>query len=389
MAQALVTAQPHPALDTRALLAVCLAGFAFSANYTNHAPISGTLRQIFQFDQAAAGLLTTGIFLTHFLMQVPGGRLSDRLGPLRVMTAALAWIAAGNLGLALSESWFSLLLWKIFTGVGTGACFVAGARYTVGAFDGGARHLAQGLYGGSVLLGSGFVIFAVPQLTEALGWRGAFFCCAAVAVIALLIWLMIARAPSRQHAAPGFSGMFSSGQLWILGVLQMSSFGLVIVVGSWITTLLATGFQLPLKTAGLLGSTVLLLGIFSRPAGGWLLRYVSLKRLLRISLLLNSVACLALAFAASQVMVGAAIVMLGIGCGLPYAALFNYAASLFPGRAGAAMGLVNMVGITMILVGAPAVGLLADRTGDFRISFLALALFSLVATASTAGLKES
>jgi MFS-type transporter involved in bile tolerance (Atg22 family) len=71
-----------------------------------------------------------------------------------------------------------------------------------------------------------------------------------------------------------------------------------------------------------------------------------------------------------------AILFLGIGCGLPYAGIFSKAGRLFPGRAGAAMGLVNMLGITMILAGAPLLGMLADLTGNFRVAFLALGTFA-------------
>jgi cyanate permease len=46
------------------------------------------------------------------------------------------------------------------------------------------------------------------------------------------------------------------------------------------------------------------------------------------------------------------------------------------------MGLVNMVGIVMILAGAPLVGHLADLSGSFRTSFVVLGLFSLVACAA-------
>jgi len=376
-------------VDIGALAAVCLAGFAFSANYTNHAPMSGTLREAFHFDQASAGLLTTGIFLTHFLMQIPGGRLADRFGPARVMPVALVWIALGNLAVAGAGSYWHLLFWKVFTGLGTGVCFTAGARYTVSSFEGPGLHLAQGFYGGSALLGSGFVIFAVPQLLEALGWRGAFICCASVALLALVVWKLFATPPARTHTPPGLGGLLTDRQLWVLGMVQMSSFGLVIVVGSWITTLLRTNFDMPLKLAGLVGSAVLLLGILSRPTGGWLLNHLPVKSLLRGALLLSALACLSLALANSVAVISIAIVTLGIGCGLPYAALFNRAAALFPGRAGAAMGLVNMIGITMILAGAPAMGLVADLTGQFRVSFLALAAFALLTAFATAALRES
>src|SRR3974377_94347 len=113
-------------MDRRALVSGCAAGFAFSANYTNHAPMVSVLRAEFGFDQTSAGLLTTGIFLTHALMQIPGGRLADRLGPVRVIAAALSWIAVANCAIAFTGAYWQLLFWKMFTGIGTGAVFHGG-----------------------------------------------------------------------------------------------------------------------------------------------------------------------------------------------------------------------------------------------------------------------
>lgn len=376
-------------MDKRALAGVCAAGFAFSANYTNHAPMVPALQAEFGFSQASAGLLTTGIFLTHALMQIPGGRLADRLGAARVLAAALAWVSVGNLAIAFAGAWWQLLLWKVFVGIGTGACFTSGARYIISMFSGRDAHVAQGFYGGSVVLGSGFVIFAVPQLLGAFGWRGAFLGSTLVAVAILAWWILAAPRPEHTVRPAGtFGGMIRSPELWLLGVVQMASFGLVIVVGAWITMLLKADFQMPIKTAGLLGSLVLLLGIGSRPAGGWLLQRMRMTTLVRGALLMNALACAALAWGQSIWLTLAAIVSLGVGCGLPYAGVFNRAAALFPGRAGGAMGLVNMVGILMILVGAPVVGQLADWTGQFRSSFLSLGGFSLAAAAATLAIRE-
>ena len=52
------------------------------------------------------------------------------------------------------------------------------------------------------------------------------------------------------------------------------------------------------------------------------------------------------------------------------------------------LGLVNMLGIVMILAGAPAVGHLADWTGNFQSSFVALGAFTLAVLGSTIFLKE-
>jgi len=376
-------------LNKRALISACAAGFAFSANYTNHAPMVAVLRGDFGFNQASAGLLTTGIFLTHALMQIPGGRLSDRMGPSRVMVAALAWVAVANIAIAFSAAYWQLLLGKTFAGIGTGACFAAGARYTVGMFKGRQLHLAQGLYGASVVLGSGFVLFAVPQMLGAFGWRGAFLGCALVAAAVLAWWMFAAPQPDHMTPAAGSLGeMMAHRELWLLGWMQMASFGLMLVVGTWITTLLRSEFQISLKSAGLLGSMVLLLGIFSRPLGGWLAHSIRIRVLIGISLFVNALACGVLAWTHLLVIALAAIVALGMGCGLPYAGVFNRAAALFPGRAGAAMGFVNMVGIVMILAGAPAVGYLADLSGQFRTSFYILGAFALLAAAASQAIPE-
>jgi len=107
-----------------------------------------------------------------------------------------------------------------------------------------------------------------------------------------------------------------------------------------------------------------------------------------MSLSLNAVACTALAASHSFWLTFVAIAALALGCGVPYAGCFNRAAALFPDQAGAAMGLVNTIGIVMILAGAPAIGWLADATGSFRSSFLILGVFSLLIALSVPFLAE-
>jgi MFS family permease len=374
-----------------ALFCACLMGFAFSANYTNHAPLIPSLTEAFGFSLALAGFLTTGIFLTHAGMQIPGGHLADRLGARRVIMIALAQVCVGNFAIAFASAYWQLLFWKIFVGLGTGTCFVAGARYISAAYPGPRAHLAQGYYGGSILLGSGFVIFAVPRFSAAFGWQGGFLATAVMATVAWIVWATASpETPGQLHAPGSFGGMISDLRLWRLGLVQMASFGLVIVVSSWITTFLRRSLQLEAVTAGLLGSVALLLGIIMRPLGGTLVRRMGVRPLLHLSLALSAAGCFMLALAGDSVTLTAlAIVIIGTGCGFPYAALFTRAAELFPGRAGAAMGLVNMLGIIMILAAPPLIGKLVEWSGSFQSSFLALGCFTLLAFAGTYGIQKS
>jgi nitrate/nitrite transporter NarK len=377
-------------LDRAGLAAVCAVGFAFSANYTNHAPMVTALAAEFKFRLAAAGFLTTGIFLTHGGVQIPGGNIVDKIGPKRVLPIALAIVCLGNIALGLSESYRQLLFWKVFVGLGTGVSFVAGARYVANAFAGPRLHLAQGYYGGSVLLGSGFVIYAVPLLSAAFGWRNAFFSTAAVAVAAGVTWILIdpAASPVAHKTAP-MGAMLASPQLWLLGLVQMASFGLVIVIGVWITTYLTKTFSLTAVQAGRIGSLVLVAGVATRPIGGMLVPRWGARRTLQVGLALNVFACLCFGLGTGSLARAAAgVALLGVGAGLPYAAAFNRAAALYPARAGVAMGFVNMLGIVMILAAPPLIGQMVDWSGSFQMSFLMLGAFTLAVLAATLGIRR-
>jgi len=368
-----------------ALVSACTIGFASSANYTNHAPLIGTLMRELGFSLTAAGLLTTGIFLTHGGIQIAGGSMSDKFGPRRLLPVALAIVTIGNVALGLAASYWQLLVWKMFVGLGTGTCFVAGAHYVTSMFAGARLHAAQGAYGGSVLLGSGFVIFAVPLLSARLGWQGAFISTAALAAAAAIVWILLAPEPPpvRRKPAP-LVRMLRNPQLWLLGLAQMASFGLVIVVGSWVTAYLANTFHLSLARAGRIGSLVLVIGILSRPIGGLVLPKLGTKPTIRAGLVLNATACLIFAIgnpSLARACIG--VVLLGLGGGLPYAAVFNRAAALYRDRAGAAMGLVNMLGILMILTAPPLIGRMVEWSKSFASSFWGLAAFTAIALAGT------
>ena len=377
-------------LDRAGLASACAIGFAFSANYTNHAPMVPALVAQFKFSLAAAGFLTTGIFLTHAGIQIPGGYLADKIGPRRVLAVALTIVCLGNIALGLSGSYGQLLFWKVFVGLGTGASFVAGARYVANTFGGPRLHLAQGFYGGSILLGSGFVIYAIPLMSAAFGWRVSFFSTAALAAAAGVI--SIASIPDTTpitHQPSRMSSLLSSPQLWLLGLVQMASFGLVLVIGVWITTYLTRAFQLTPVQAGKLGSLVLVVGVATRPIGGLLVPRWGARRTLQVGLALNVIACLFFGLGkGSLAQAAAGVLLLGIGSGLPYAAAFNRATALFPARAGAAMGLVNMLGIVMVLTAPPLVGQMVEWSGTFQSSFLALAVFASAVLLSTYGIRK-
>jgi len=375
-----------------------LVGFSFSCNYTNHAPLKDILIGIkeYGFDNAKFGFLATSMFLTHAIMQIPGGHMADQFGARRVVAVALLWVGLGNLGIIFSDSYYEFIICKFLIGVGTGTSFIAGARYISQLIPAQRLAKTQAYYGASILLGSGFVIFVVPILAKhpLLGlsnWQSPFVATASLALLVAMTWLRLAPRPCLMpHTETKMSDLLLHGQLWLLGIVQMASFGLVMVIGNWITALLkqqvgdsslSSSMIQHLKSSpqllGALASMVILLGVVGRPLGGYLVEKLGVRWILSVSFLFNTVGCFVLAQGGISIAwIMLSIVLLGFGCALPYASLFNRATILFPSRAGAAKGLVNMLGVVMILVGAPLLGYIKDSTGNFSAGFMTLGIMS-------------
>lgn len=366
----------------KALIFVALLGFILSANYTNHGPLIPTLVKELSITMALAGFFTTAVFFTHGLLQMPGGAFSDRMGAKKVAAFGLLIITIGNFLTGFSNSYAAILFWKFFTGIGTGCAIVGGLRYVPTFFAGKEIQLAQGVYGGSILLGSGFVIYGIPQLLSALGWHGVFFTTGSMAGIFLVLWFLFAPdTPAAGTAQKIDWGYILGGRnVWLLALAQLGSFGTIISAGVWVNTLLIRSLHLEPKVAGMVGSLVLLLGIISRPLGGIILdkKWLTPKSLLILAHGLLALGYIAIANSTTLGMATAAIVFTGIVAGLPFGGIFNFAVYSCPKNPGLAMGFVNTWGAWGVMVLPPIIGRLVDVSGTFVSGFYVLAGVALV-----------
>ena len=377
----------------KALWFVTALGFVFSANYTNHGPLIPTLVKQLEITFAMAGFLTTAIFLTHGALQIPGGALADKFGAKNLVTFALLIITVGNFFIGLSSSYSAILVLKFIIGIGTGVCFIAGARYVTTFFLGKEIQRAQGVYGGSILLGSGFVIYVIPQLLPVVGWHNIFMITGGMAALLLVLWYFFA--PETPQAVTttkiNWSGVIGSRNIWLLSLVQLASFGEIIACGVWVNTLLIKSIHLPPKLAGIIGSIVLLLGILSRPLGGLILDH---KMMTTKKLLAASCAGLALGFiwmglSSSMGMAILAIIFTGIMAGLPFAGIFNAARNNCPDCPGVAMGFVNTWGAIGVMIFPPIIGRLVDFTGTFISGFFVLGAVALIAALGALALTHA
>ena len=360
----------------RAVLGACALGLATGWQIANIGAVAEPLARDYGVGLATVGLFTTALFAMHFVMQIPGGRAADRFGPRRSGLVGLALIAIGNaVALAAPEPGLAVTM-RAVIGVGTGLTFIAGADYVRAA---GGSSTAQGVYGGIALAGGGIALAVVPVTESMLSWRAPFATGLLVAVAALLLLASgPADAPRRDRLRAGGASVFAvlrDRRLHRLGAFFAASFGLSVVIGNWAVTLLVRNGDVSEAVAGAIGALTLLLGVVTRPLGGWLLRHrpAWTRTILVGSVLAGSVGTLALAAAVPLplAVVGATIV--GLAAGIPFAAAFTGAALTRPDAPATAIGLVNGAAALTIVVGAPLLGLSFSLPGDGRIGFVIVA----------------
>ena len=364
----------------RALLLICAVAVAVATNYTIQGPVLGLIRAEFALSSADAGTIATAFFAGAALTMLAGGAIADRIGTRFAVTLGFLLVAIGNLGTGLlAPSFPALLGWRVLGGLGSGFSFAAGASYTRSIFDDRGRHLAQGLYGASFLLGSGITLAYVPILAGPSGdWRLAFTLSALAVAAVWVVWTLFAPSEAPALAASGTQATLAVAlherNTWLLALCHMCGFGMAIVIGTWVTLYLAAAFGLPIAAAGLIGSLTIVTGIAARASGGVVLEGgLRPVRLIRAGLTLTIIGLVTMALAPALPVAIVGLVVTGLGVGLPYAAVFNGAAASAPTSPVSAQAFVGWGGLLTAIFGPPLVGTLFDATGDFAAGFLVFA----------------
>ena len=350
-------------------------GAAVTWNISNVGAIAAVEGTSYGVSLAAVGLLTTALFVTHLAVQIPGGRLIDRVGARNIGLTALAIVAAGN-AIALTSPTLGVGLGaRALMGLGTGVGFVAGIDLVRAGLGG---PFWQGAYGGATMAAGGLALMVVPQLVGELGWRAPFWTGLVLALAGVLPVLAARRSPPAREmgarSAPERS-VVKDTALWPLGVVQMASFGLSVVAGNWIVTLLEREGH-GRSIAGIVGGLILFAGIVTRPAGGFLMRRAPERAwaFVATALVAGSTGVLVIAAAPPLWLAAVAALVVGLSAGLPFAPIFNTTLRLRPDAPAAAIGFVNGSAVLVILVGTPLVGLTFGVPGDGRMGFLIIGL---------------
>jgi len=347
-------------------------GGCLTWNVANVGAVADPLAETYGVSLAAIGLLTTALFVTHLLVQLPAGRGADRHGPRAVALVAIGATLAGCALLLVDDSFALAIVGRALVGVGSGAGFVAGIDLVRA---GGGGPVLQGLYGGATMVGGGLALMVVPPLTEATDWRAPYWSAVALAVAAAVPVLLAQRLPPVGHAA---GRVLRDPRLVPLGILQAATFGLAVVAGNWAVPLLERRGA-SATAAGIAAGLVLFAGIVTRPTGGWLAGREGRERVVASALVGVAVGATLLAIDGPLWLSGVAAAILGLSAGLPFAVVFAAAQQLRPDAPASAISIVNAAAILLVLVGTPLAGLTFELPGDGSLGFAAMAVLAAAA----------
>ena len=322
------------------------------------------------------------------------GRLIDRFGARRVLTAIVLALGATVLAMSAAAGLPALLLTVTLTrGFGQSALSVASLAL-VGMWFARRLNVAMGVY--SVLVGVGFIAAfpAVGQAVLAFGWRVAWLGVGAalVAVVAPLAWLLVRDNPEREGLAlDGDAGeaperladlsvwdALHSPAFWVFA-LSSSLFGLVYSgIALFNQSILEErGFDASIYHQVLVISTFV--GLAANFGGGLLASRVPIQRVMGLGMAVLAAALLALPSVETYAHVVFYALTMGVAGGVVTVVFFSVWGQVFGRRhLGRIQGCAQMMTVFASAVGPLLLAMTLQRRGSYDAIFYTLAAAVIV-----------
>jgi MFS family permease len=248
--------EPLAPSNQRALMKVLFIGVFMSALDTAViAPAIPALREAFGIDNRTVGLVTIVYVLFSLCSTALLANLGDRHGRRPVYLASIALFAAGSLLIAVSPTFWSVLLGRAIQGMGGGGVIPTASAVIADLFPSKERGRALGLIGATY--GMAFVLGPpmASVVMSALSWHWIFLANLPIAAIVLVLG---ARVLPRQRPAGPLAPMDARGIVLVFALLTALVLGITRVADDF------TGLRLwPAMLAAVVVLTPLLV-VFER-----------------------------------------------------------------------------------------------------------------------------
>lgn len=356
-----------------------------------------------------AGALATANLIGYLALSVLGGALASRFGPRAVIAGGLAVNALAMLFTGFAHNFGDAMIWRTFTGIGSGAANVPVMGLMAAWFALRRRGLATGIAvaGSSVALITLGV--AVPRALAAYGadgWRVCWIGCGALGVLLAIMALVLLRNRPRDlglqplgadlsvppaaapTAPPNWAAVYKSGPIWHLGTVYVAfGFSYMIYMTFFVKALIAEGKY----DAASAGNLFMTMGWFSLVCGliwGTVSDRIGRKGAMIIVYLIQTVSFALFALVPTPLGFTISAILFGLTAwSIPAIVAAACGDMLGPRLSPAGVGFVTLfLGIGQAL-GPMIAGAMADRTGSFLPAVLLASGVALLGALAAAFLK--
>jgi ACS family glucarate transporter-like MFS transporter len=168
----------------------------------------GSIADAYHLNNFQLGNIFSALLAGYGLFQTTGGRLADRFGARRVLTAGVVWwgiftgltaLVPAHIGGALL--WFVAV--RFLLGAGEAVIYPSANQWVARWIPMPERGIANGWIFAGVGAGAGLTPPIVTYMMVHYGWRSSFWVCSLIGLAAGAVWFLVARDTPLQH--PGVS----------------------------------------------------------------------------------------------------------------------------------------------------------------------------------------
>ncbi|MEU6742203.1 MFS transporter [Streptosporangium sandarakinum] len=370
----------------RPALMLGFATLGFALNFWAWAllsPLGPRFKDLLDLSSAQQALLVAVPVIVGSVGRIPVGALTDRFGG-RVMfplISAVSIVPVLFIGLAGQGSLPMLLVGGFFLGI-AGTVFAVGVPFVNAWFPPHRRGLAIGIFGAG-MGGTAISALTTVKLVKFGGSATPFLItAAALAVYAVVAWLVMRDAPGRTIAAQPLLGRLAATAklpiTWQACVLYAVTFGGYVAFSVYLPAYLQTGYGLEQADAANRMAGFVLLAVVMRPVGGWLSDKIGSIPILAGVLVVVAVAAAVQALTPGLIPVGTiAFLTMAAALGAGSGATFALVAQAAPAdKVGAVTGLVGAAGGLGGFVPPLLMGFIYGELGSYGLGLGLLAAVS-------------
>ena len=338
--------------------------------------MTSELMRDFSVGGAALGSLSAFYFYTYASIQLPVGMLTDYFGPRKLMSGAALLCALASVGFGLSDSVLTASIGRALIGATVAFGFVGTMAIAGYWFKPSQYAMLAGLLQAVGMSGAIFGQAPLRHLVEGIGWRGAMYLLAIVAVLlAVLVFTLVPQRSQEQKQAgaksnilDGLKEVTTHFQTWVCAIIGFGMAATMLGLGGlwgvpWLTTI--KGYS-TVQAAGITSMIFVGWACFS-PILGWLSDRMQRRNLiLQIGAVVSLLSLITIIHFTpdSTAALMTAIFLCGAG-GCAMTVCFSSVKELnSPKYSSTSLGLMNMCIVGSGAVMQPLIGWLLDLNWD-------------------------